>query len=116
MLELNRSEIVALSLVSGMVIVAEMANTALEALIDLVIKKRDPLAKTAKNASAGAVLVTSLTAVLIGAAVFGQRLIHWRAQLEVLRAKPGQVLIGIIVLVCILVPSLTTPLEKKNRR
>lgn len=38
-------------------------NTALEALCDRVTKEADPLIKTAKDAAAGAVLVTAMTSV-----------------------------------------------------
>jgi diacylglycerol kinase len=59
--------------ISG-VFVAEMFNTAVEACVDLVSLHRHPLAKTAKDVAAGAVLVTALLAVVIGLCVFGPHL------------------------------------------
>ena len=49
------------------VLVTELINTAIERLVDLVTaKKQNPLAKLAKDAAAGAVLLASVFAVLIG--------------------------------------------------
>ena len=48
-----------------LVLVAEMFNTAIEALVDLYSPGRHPLAKTAKDVAAGAVLLTALNAVLV---------------------------------------------------
>lgn len=54
----------------GMVIAAEVLNTALEALCDKTCQEYDPLIKTAKDASAGAVLVLAITSVIAGLIVF----------------------------------------------
>ena len=52
------------------VIVAELFNTALEAAIDLVTADYHPLAKTAKDVAAGAVLITAIMSVIIGSFIF----------------------------------------------
>jgi diacylglycerol kinase (ATP) len=54
----------------GLVWMAELFNTALEVLVNLVSPGRHPLAGKAKDISAGAVLVAACTAALIGALVF----------------------------------------------
>jgi diacylglycerol kinase len=59
----------------GLVLVTETLNTVVEALTDLFSAGLHPLAKVAKDAAAGAVLIASATAVGIGAAVFLPRLI-----------------------------------------
>ena len=59
------------------VIVAEMFNTALESLTDLVTRERHPLAGGAKDAAAGAVLAAAVYAVAVGLLVFGPRLLAW---------------------------------------
>lgn len=56
------------------VIVAEMLNTALECVVDLVTSDYHPLAKLSKDVSAGAVLVASLGAAAVGAIIFLPRL------------------------------------------
>ncbi|MFN2300179.1 MAG: diacylglycerol kinase family protein [Anaerolineales bacterium] len=59
----------------GMVWMAELSNTVLESVVDLLKPEFDPLAKTAKDVKAGVVVVASLTAVLIGLLVMGPRLL-----------------------------------------
>lgn len=54
----------------GMVIAAEVLNTAFEALCDKTCPETDPLIKTAKDCAAGAVLVCAMTAVIAGLVVF----------------------------------------------
>jgi len=52
------------------VLAMELVNTAIEAVIDLVCKNQiHPLAKIAKDAAAGAVLMASFQAVIVGAIV-----------------------------------------------
>ncbi|WP_017811833.1 MULTISPECIES: diacylglycerol kinase family protein [Paenibacillus] len=59
-----------LTLAIAMVLGAELMNTAVEAAVDLCSPDWHPFAKKAKDAAAGAVLVASLAAAVIGAAVF----------------------------------------------
>ncbi len=49
---------------------AEMFNTALEKTVDLFVGTYHPLARLAKHIAAGAVLVSSLNAVAVGALIF----------------------------------------------
>ena len=49
------------------VLAMELVNTAIEAVVDLVCKNQPhPLAKIAKDAAAGAVLLASFQAVIVG--------------------------------------------------
>jgi diacylglycerol kinase len=50
---------------------AELVNTAIEALTDLVSPAYHPLAGKAKDVAAGAVLLAALGALVVGALVFG---------------------------------------------
>jgi len=61
--------------ISG-VFIAEIFNTGLEACVDLASPQLHPLAKIAKDVTAGAVLVNAMLAVLIGLCIFGPHL--WR--------------------------------------
>ena len=65
-LELSRLEWIICILLIGLVIAFELINTVVEVVVDLVEPKYDPLAKIAKDASAGAVLVIALTSAIIG--------------------------------------------------
>jgi diacylglycerol kinase len=62
------------------VLVAEAFNTALEKTIDLYTVKRNHIAQTAKDVAAGAVLLTSVYAVITGLIVLGPPLwlLIWR--------------------------------------
>jgi diacylglycerol kinase len=59
----------------GVVMAAEALNTVVEALTDLTSPEFHPLAKTAKDAAAGAVLITSVAAVGVAVAVFLPRIL-----------------------------------------
>ena len=54
----------------GMVIAAELFNTAIERLVDLVSPQRHPLAGQVKDIAAGAVLVCALAAIVVGLIIF----------------------------------------------
>jgi diacylglycerol kinase len=57
-------------LLFGLVISLELVNTAVEAAVDLATDKWHPLAKLAKDAAAGAVLVSAMAAAVIGLIIF----------------------------------------------
>ena len=63
-------ELIALFFAICLVLVTELANTALEAAVDIAVDGHDPLAKTAKDVAAGAVLIASVNAVAVGYVVF----------------------------------------------
>jgi diacylglycerol kinase len=73
-LGLSRLEWCAALAAIALVWIAEMLNSGLERLTDLVSPEFHPLAGKAKDLAAGAVLVATLAAVSIGAAIFGARL------------------------------------------
>ena len=75
LLRLSTGEWIAIALCIGLVLAGECANTALEAAVDLASPARHPLAKRAKDAAAGAVLLLSFTAVAVGAIVFLPRIL-----------------------------------------
>jgi diacylglycerol kinase len=58
------------------VIVAEMLNTVVEAVVDLVTAQYHPLAKVAKDVAAGAVLSSAIVSAVIGALVLGPHVGH----------------------------------------
>ncbi len=66
LLGVSGQELAVLVLTIVVVLVVEMLNTALEFVVDLVTNEYHPLAKLAKDVSAGAVLVSSVGAVLVG--------------------------------------------------
>jgi diacylglycerol kinase (ATP) len=69
-LHLDREKMVLLSFAIALVLICEMFNTALEAAVDLFTDKYHTLAKHAKDIAAGAVLIASLNAIIIGGLLF----------------------------------------------
>jgi diacylglycerol kinase (ATP) len=65
-LKLDKFEIIILFVAIALVIVTEMINTAIEAVVDLVTKEIHPVAAIAKNVAAGAVLISSGLALVAG--------------------------------------------------
>lgn len=63
-------EILILLLTISLVLIAEMFNTAIEAVVDLVTQSYHPLAKFAKDIAAGAVLMATLNALAVGMILF----------------------------------------------
>ena len=54
----------------GLVMALELVNTAVEAVVDLVIGEYHPLAKIAKDTAAGAVLIAAIMAAAAGLIIF----------------------------------------------
>ena len=70
--EVSRTQFAILFLANAIVMMGEIVNTAVEAVVDLVEKRRNELCKIAKDAAAGAVLVGAIFAVLVGIAILWQ--------------------------------------------
>ena len=67
-LHLSSVEIAIIAITSGLVLTLELLNTALESLVDLTVKQTyHELAKIAKDCAAGAVLVSALVSLIVGA-------------------------------------------------
>lgn len=69
-LHLQPVEMSVIGLTSGLVLVMELLNTAIESVVDLTVKQSyHELAKIAKDCAAGAVLVSALVAVMVAGAL-----------------------------------------------
>jgi diacylglycerol kinase (ATP) len=100
----SRLELAILVLAIMAVFVAEMFNTAFEFTVDLVTREYHPLAKLAKDVSAGAVLVTSIAAVAVGYLVLSDNLGPFSLDtLQRARTWPGHITLVALVLVAIAV-------------
>jgi diacylglycerol kinase (ATP) len=100
--DLSKIEILAITITITMVIAAELFNTAVEFAIDATANYYHPLVKIAKNAAAGAVLVTAINAVFVGYIIFWDKLkyINFVLMRKVKTANPYTVFI-ILAVVCI---------------
>ncbi|MCW5907889.1 MAG: diacylglycerol kinase family protein [Chitinophagales bacterium] len=65
-----------LFLVFGLVLVAEMLNTAIEYLVDFVSPEFHPTAGKIKDVAAGAVLISAIIAGAVGLLIFGNRFLN----------------------------------------
>jgi diacylglycerol kinase (ATP) len=72
-LNLTRLELVALFFAITLVLISEMFNTAVETMVDLITDSHHPLAGTAKDIGAGAVLIATINALAIGYLILYQR-------------------------------------------
>lgn len=73
-LNFSAFEIIALTITIELVLVAEMINTAMELIVDMVEEKLHPVARAIKDISAGAVLVTAISAIVVGYVLFSKRI------------------------------------------
>ena len=72
-LNVSKVEIMVLAITITLVLVAEMFNTAMESLVNIVKVKYHPLAKLIKDISAAAVLTTAINAIVIGYMIFSTK-------------------------------------------
>jgi len=70
LLHFSPLRLIVLFLITALVLTAELLNTAIEATVDLAMPKHHPLAKRAKDAASGAVLITAIFAIVIGLLLF----------------------------------------------
>lgn len=103
--DVTRLELVALLLTIAFVLIAEMLNSALEAVVDLVTPSVEPLAKIAKDVAAGAVLVATMTAVAVGYLIFSgavaERSSHLLDRLS--RAPADLTLVALVVTIILVI-------------
>jgi len=67
---ISHYEWLAVLICCGLVLGMEVINMAVEAAVDIAAKSRDPLAKKAKDAAAGASLVVCVFSAAVGLIVF----------------------------------------------
>ena len=68
------TEWIAIIIVTMLVIITEVINTAIEETVNLCTKEYHPIAKIAKDTSAGAVVLAALTAVIVAILILIGRL------------------------------------------
>ena len=74
-LKVNSYEWCILAIAIALVFISEMLNTAIEFLTDIVSPDYNLQAKKVKDVAAGAVLITSIAAVVIGVIIFLPKLL-----------------------------------------
>lgn len=72
--DFTKTEFACLCLTIGFVIFAEMINSTVEYIVDLITDKYDDRAKAAKDIAAGGVLISSVVAVIVAFFLFADKL------------------------------------------
>lgn len=75
-IQLNRTEWCIILLAIALVLMAEALNTAIEYLADEVNREYNEKIRLIKDLSAGALLISAIIAFIIGALIFGPKLVH----------------------------------------
>lgn len=78
-LKLSAREWLWIIVAAGIVLIAELLNTAIEVLVDLVSPAIHPKAKIIKDVAAAAVLVAAVTALFIGLLIFVPKIVCYAA-------------------------------------
>jgi diacylglycerol kinase (ATP) len=100
----DRIELITLLLAIAFVLVAEMVNSAIEGAIDVSTTSFDPNAKLAKDIAAGAVLISTVTALAVGYLIFAHAAAHRTAHfLDRVRDAPAEITLVALVLVLLIV-------------
>jgi len=117
-LKVSPLEFALLALSILLVLCAEMMNTAVEAVVDLVSPGFHPLAKIAKDTAAGAVLIAACGAAIMGYLILAKYIMPRYGEVLAMIGTPSDmgtiVSILIVTIVVIMVKSLTgsgTPLR-----
>ncbi len=74
-MKLNKIEWCIITIAIVMVISAELFNTAIETVVDMVSPQKNPQAKLVKDIAAAAVLVLAIGAAVIGIIIFGPKIV-----------------------------------------
>ena len=102
--DVTKFELIALLLSITFVLIAEMLNTGIEAAIDIATTSFDPMAKIAKDIAAGAVLIATANALVVGYLVFAGKVADRSADLlDRLRDAPAEITLVALVLTIIVV-------------
>jgi len=103
-INLAKVELLFLGCIITIVLFAEMVNTAIEHTINLISNDIHPKARIIKDISAGAVLLTAVSAVILGYILFIDHFkLSWSTGVDRLKQSPAHLAIIALILVFVLV-------------
>jgi diacylglycerol kinase (ATP) len=103
-LGLNKYEFALIALVTLLVIVSEMFNSALEAAVDLSTHEPNELARTAKDIAAGAVLVSAVGSLVIAYLILGPHIVGiWQGSYSFPRHAAGNIAVLALIMIMLAV-------------
>lgn len=88
---ISRIELLILLITISMIWAAEIINTAIENTVDLITEEENKLAKKAKDAAAGAVMILALVSVFIGYIIFFDKLLKIFANPALITKLSGRI-------------------------
>jgi len=100
-LNIPKYQTLALSISISLVWIAELFNTAIETVVDLVTGDYNPLAKRAKDISSGAVLVAAINALIVGFLIF-ENILEFQFSHSFNRIRSSNPRIFLFIIGCIL--------------
>jgi len=107
LLNLSRVELVIIFVTIAFILMAELVNSAVEAVVDIVTDQFDPRAKAAKDLAAGAVLVAAVNALVVAYLVLADRLAHVSLDLlTAVRRSPAHLTVVALAVVMLAVIAL----------
>lgn len=76
-LKISKTEWIICIILFGLVISAELFNTAIENVVDLITKEKNENARKAKDAAAGGVLILAIISAIIGIIIFAPKCLEF---------------------------------------
>lgn len=113
--DINRYELLMLMITVSLVLICEIINTAIEQTVDLITKEYNENAKFAKDAAAGAVMVSAILSLFVGYIVFFDKItkvIITGHQFIKLTGRISNITVLILALLSIVVVTLKAIIKK----
>ena len=101
-LRISALEFTVLCLSVCFVLFAEMVNTAVEAIVDLVSPDYHPLAKVAKDTAAGAVLIAAFGTAVMGYSILAKYIFPYYRRLITMIGTPGEMATIVSILIVVI--------------
>jgi diacylglycerol kinase (ATP) len=99
-LSFNAIELTILCLTITLVLTAEMINTSIELIVDLIKSELHPMARIIKDVAAGGVLVTAINACIVTYILFSRKVpFDIRSHIMTVRSSPWQVTFIALIMV-----------------
>lgn len=112
--EVSRTQLALLFLMCAVVMSGELINTAIENIADLIEQKKNIHVRNAKDAAAGAVLISAIFAVAVGISILYQPE-AFSALFTYYRENPMMMAVLFVSLILSLL-FIFMPFKKKNRK
>jgi len=111
--KLTKVEFLIVCIAISIVIICELFNTAIEAIVDVIVDVYHPKARIIKDVSAGAVLLSSFLSVIVGYFVFFEKVSSGiEIGIEKIRQYPMHITIIAIIITLVIVLALKALIKK----